>query len=125
MSRGAGLAVVSHYNIQRVVDIFGSVQDRDLGGVGSDITRIVDANRKNLPRGMTVASGGSIETMHSSFTGLLRRAGSGHRAGVRADRGEFSILAGSVHHYYRAAGGAGGNRTVSVRDAHDHQRAGA
>ena len=71
LSRGAGLAVVSHYNIQRVVDIFGSVQDRDLGAVGRDITRIVDANRKNLPRGMTVTVRGQYETMQSSFTGLL------------------------------------------------------
>jgi multidrug efflux pump subunit AcrB len=71
MSRGAGLAVVSHYNIRRVVDIFGSVQDRDLGGVGRDITKIVDANRKYLPRGMTINIRGQYETMQSSFTGLL------------------------------------------------------
>jgi multidrug efflux pump subunit AcrB len=71
MSRGAGLAVVSHYNIRRVVDIFGSVQDRDLGAVGGDITKIVDANRKYLPRGMTMTIRGQYETMQSSFTGLL------------------------------------------------------
>jgi multidrug efflux pump subunit AcrB len=71
MSRGAGLAVVSHYNIRRVVDIFGSVQDRDLGAVGHDITKIVDANRKYLPRGMTMTIRGQYETMQSSFTGLL------------------------------------------------------
>ncbi len=71
MSRGAGPAVVSHYDIRRVVDIFGSVQDRDLGAVGRDITRIVDANRKKLSRGMTVAIRGQYETMQSSFTGLL------------------------------------------------------
>jgi multidrug efflux pump subunit AcrB len=72
MNRGAGLALVSHYNIQRVVDIFGSIQDRDLGGVGHDITRIVDANRKYLPRGMTVEIRGQYETMQSSFSGLLQ-----------------------------------------------------
>ncbi len=71
LSRGAGLAVVSHYNIRRVVDIFGSIQDRDLGAVGRDMTRIVDANRKYLPRGMTVLIRGQYETMQSSFTGLL------------------------------------------------------
>ncbi len=71
MSRGSGLAVVSHYNIRRVVDIFGSIQDRDLGAVGNDVTKIIDANRKNLPRGMTVAIRGQYETMRSSFTGLL------------------------------------------------------
>ena len=70
-SRGAGLAVVSHYNIQRVIDIFGSVQDRDLGAVAHDIDRIVDANRKKLPRGSQMTVRGQIETMRSSFTGLL------------------------------------------------------
>ena len=70
-SRGAGLALVSHYNIQRVVDIFGSVQDRDLGGVARDLNKIVEANRKKLPRGMTMIVRGQIETMQSSFTGLL------------------------------------------------------
>jgi multidrug efflux pump subunit AcrB len=70
-SRGAGLAVVSHYDIQRVVDIFGSVQDRDLGAVGHDIIKIVDANRKNLPRGMKMIVRGQYQTMQDSFTGLL------------------------------------------------------
>ena len=39
-SRRAEMAVVSHYNIQRAIDIFGNVQDRDLGGVATDINRI-------------------------------------------------------------------------------------
>jgi multidrug efflux pump subunit AcrB len=71
MNRGAGPAVVSHYNIRRVVDIFGSVQDRDLGAVGREVTKIVDANRKKLSRGMTVAIRGQYDTMQSSFAGLL------------------------------------------------------
>jgi multidrug efflux pump subunit AcrB len=69
--RAAGLAVVSHYNIQRAVDIFGSVQDRDLGAVAADITRIVDANRSKLPRGSQLAVRGQIETMRTSFQGLF------------------------------------------------------
>jgi multidrug efflux pump subunit AcrB len=36
---------LSHYNIRRVIDIYGAVQDRDLGAVGRDITRIVNAHR--------------------------------------------------------------------------------
>ena len=38
--------LVSHYNIQRAIDIFGTVQDRDLGGVATDINRIVDKARE-------------------------------------------------------------------------------
>jgi multidrug efflux pump subunit AcrB len=68
--RGAGMAVVSHYNIQRAIDIFGAVQDRDLGGVSTDINRILNESRSSLPRGAQVVMHGQIETMHSSFTGL-------------------------------------------------------
>jgi len=74
-SRGAGLALVSHYNIQRVVDIFGSVQDRDLGGVANDINRIVEANRGKLPRGTQVTVRGQIDTMRTSFQGLFSGLG--------------------------------------------------
>jgi len=69
--RGAGMAVVSHYNIQRTIDLFGAVQDRDLGSVAADINRIIDHSRKSLPRGAAVVLRGQIETMRSSFTGLL------------------------------------------------------
>jgi len=70
-SRTATLADVTHYNVQRTIDIFGSVQDRDLGGVAADLNRIVDANRKELPRGSQLTVRGQIETMTSSFQGLL------------------------------------------------------
>ncbi len=70
-SRGAGMALVSHYNVQRVIDIYGSVQDRDLGGVARDIDRVLDENRKDLPRGARLSIRGQIETMRTSFQGLL------------------------------------------------------
>ncbi|HTW63596.1 MAG TPA: efflux RND transporter permease subunit [Bryobacteraceae bacterium] len=70
-SRRAEMAVVSHYNIQRAIDIFGNVQDRDLGGVASDIDRIVDKARAKLPRGSQLIVRGQIDTMQSSFRGLL------------------------------------------------------
>ena len=75
-SRAAsGMAVVNHYNIQRVIDIFGSVEGRDLGAAGKDITRIVDASRKNLPRGSSVVIRGQLETMKTSYIGLLAGLG--------------------------------------------------
>ena len=70
-TRGAGMAVVSHYNVARVIDIYGSVQDRDLGGLAGDINRVLDENRKGLPRGAQMAIRGQIETMRTSFQGLL------------------------------------------------------
>ena len=63
--------VVSHYNIRRVIDIYGAVQDRDLGAVGRDITRIVDAHRAALPRGSFITVRGQLETMRTSYRGLL------------------------------------------------------
>jgi multidrug efflux pump subunit AcrB len=71
ITRTDEMQVLSHYNIRRVVDIYGSVQDRDLGAVGRDVTRIVDANRKYLPRGSFLTIRGQLETMRSSYTGLL------------------------------------------------------
>lgn len=70
VTRGTTMAAVYHYNVTRVVDIFGSVEGRDLGGVAKDINRIVDANRKKLPRGSVVNIRGQIETMQTSYTGL-------------------------------------------------------
>jgi len=47
------------------------VQDRDLGGVSRQITKILDANAKSLPRGTFVTMKGQVDTMRSSYTGLL------------------------------------------------------
>ena len=71
IKRSNELQVISHYNIRRVVDIYASVQDRDLGAAGADITRIVDANRALLPRGSFVTVRGQIDTMRNSYINLL------------------------------------------------------
>jgi multidrug efflux pump subunit AcrB len=69
MTRGNEMEVMSHYNIRRIVDIYGSVQDRDLGAVGRDVNRIVDNNRKL--RGSFFRVRGQLDTMQTSYTGLL------------------------------------------------------
>jgi multidrug efflux pump subunit AcrB len=71
IQRGSGMAVVSHYDIQPVIDIFGAVQGRDLGGVAGDIDRIVKDAETELPRGSRVIVRGQIQTMHSSYVGLI------------------------------------------------------
>jgi multidrug efflux pump subunit AcrB len=71
ITRGVGMATVSHYNAQTVLDIFGSTQGRDLGGVARDLQAIVDRNRGQLPRGSQIIVRGQIATMQSSFVGLL------------------------------------------------------
>jgi CzcA family heavy metal efflux pump len=71
VSRGSSLAAVSHYNVQPVINIYGSVQGRDLGGVARDLDRMVDESQKDLPRGSRTVMRGQIDTMRSSFEGLL------------------------------------------------------
>jgi multidrug efflux pump subunit AcrB len=70
ISREAGPAVASQYDIEPVVDIYAAAQDRDLGGVSSDVARIVKQFAGQLPRGSTVTIRGQVETMQSSFSGL-------------------------------------------------------
>ncbi|HTF70708.1 MAG TPA: efflux RND transporter permease subunit [Edaphobacter sp.] len=75
LKRGTEMEVLSHYNIRRVVDIYGSIQDRDLGAVGREVTRIVDNNRKLLPRGSFFRIRGQLDTMRTSYEGLLAGLG--------------------------------------------------
>ena len=75
ITRSSEMAVLNHYNIRRVVDIYASVQDRDLGAVGREITRIVDANRKLLPRGSFITIRGQLATMRTSYIGLFAGLG--------------------------------------------------
>ncbi|HUK49343.1 MAG TPA: efflux RND transporter permease subunit [Terriglobales bacterium] len=63
-------AVVNHYNITPVVDVYASVDGRDLGGVDSDIEKAVAPFRKHLTRGTDLEIRGQVQTMRSSFTGL-------------------------------------------------------
>jgi multidrug efflux pump subunit AcrB len=62
--------VVSHYNVQPVIDVYGGVDGRDLGSVLGGIQPIVDQARKELPRGSSIIVRGQAETMRSSFIGL-------------------------------------------------------
>jgi CzcA family heavy metal efflux pump len=70
-SRSGEMGVVSHYNITPELDIFGAVDGRDLGSVSRQMTPIINASRKDLPRGSQIAVRGQISTMNSSFIGLL------------------------------------------------------
>jgi multidrug efflux pump subunit AcrB len=69
--RSAAPAVVSHYNATPALDIYGSVQGMDLGHVSAQINQIIDAARKDLPKGSSIVLRGQTQTMKSSFNGLL------------------------------------------------------
>ena len=75
ISRGVGMATVSHYDAQTMIDIFGAIQGRDLGGVAREVQAIVNQSRSRLPRGSQMFVRGQIDTMRTSFAGLLAGLG--------------------------------------------------
>jgi multidrug efflux pump subunit AcrB len=68
--RTTGPPVISHYNIMPVIDVFGGVSGRDLGGVLHDLKPVIKQAEKELPAGSFIMLRGQAETMRSSFTGL-------------------------------------------------------
>jgi multidrug efflux pump subunit AcrB len=70
LSPAARPAVVSHYNVQPVIDVYASTQGRDLGAVASDTMKVLEPFQHNLPRGTRIVVRGQVETMRSSFFGL-------------------------------------------------------
>lgn len=69
--RGVGPGVISRYNAMPTIDIYGAVQDTDLGAVADELQRLVDAAKKDLPKGSTLNVRGQVQTMNASFNGLL------------------------------------------------------
>ncbi len=118
-------AVVSHYNVQTVFEVYADVQGRDLGGVSADVQRVVDSLQSELPRGSTFAIRGQVQSMNNSFSGLAYRPHVRRDAGLLPDGRELPVVARPVHHPHRPARGAGRHRVDAVPDRHDGERAGA
>jgi CzcA family heavy metal efflux pump len=68
-------AVASHYNVQPVIDVYASVQGRDLGSVASDVKKITNEVATHLPKGSSLITRGQVAMMHSSFVGLFAGLG--------------------------------------------------
>lgn len=71
ITRSAGNAVISQYDIQSMVQIFATTQGRDLGAVSADIRKVIDETKAEVPKGSSVVLLGQVETMNSAFSGLL------------------------------------------------------
>ncbi len=71
ISRTAEMGTVSHYNIAPVLDIYGNVNNTDLGSIAKQVDKIVERRKDEIPRGSRVVVRGQVQTMRSSFTGLL------------------------------------------------------
>ena len=70
ITQGPSPGVVSHYNVQPVIDIFGDTQGRDLGAVSRDIEKILADAKKGLPRGSYTAVRGQVQTMNNAYSQL-------------------------------------------------------
>ncbi len=69
--RGNGSALISQYDVQPMVQIHATTQDRDLGGVARDIRRVLEETRADVPKGASVEILGQVKTMERAFSGLL------------------------------------------------------
>jgi CzcA family heavy metal efflux pump len=70
ISRETSSAVVSHYNVRPVVDLYAANQDRDLGGVAADVKKLIADTKADVPKGATVTLRGQAATMDTAFTNL-------------------------------------------------------
>jgi multidrug efflux pump subunit AcrB len=72
VERSSAPAIVSHYNVQPVYDIFCDADLRDLGGVATSIQKILNEETKSgrLSPGSSLIMRGQVETMHNSFLRL-------------------------------------------------------
>jgi CzcA family heavy metal efflux pump len=70
ITQGPSPGVVSHYNVQPVIDIFGDTQGRDLGAVSGDISKILAETKKDVPRGSYVVVRGQVQTMNNAYNEL-------------------------------------------------------
>lgn len=66
----AEFAILTRYNILPSINIYANVRGRDLSGVATDIQKILDKARAELPRGSRMVMRGQVETMKNSYTGL-------------------------------------------------------
>jgi multidrug efflux pump subunit AcrB len=64
-------AVVSQYDIQSVIQIYATTQDRDLGAVAADVQKEIDETAHDVPKGSRVVLIGQVKTMNGAFSGLL------------------------------------------------------
>ena len=63
-------ALLSQYDSQPMMNVYASVEGRDLGGVDADIQKVLADFKNKLPRGTQLMRRGQVATMTSSFAGL-------------------------------------------------------
>jgi CzcA family heavy metal efflux pump len=64
-------AVLNHYDIAPMVDVYAGSAGRDLGAVATDINKVLDQVRANAPKGTKIVLRGQFATMTTAFNGLF------------------------------------------------------
>ncbi len=70
LSRGSSTVIVNHYNVQPTFDVYANIDERDLGGVATEVRKVMNDIAPRLPRGMSLELRGQVETMRASFVRL-------------------------------------------------------
>jgi len=103
LQRGTSTEIVNHYDVQPVFDVYANADKRDLGGIRSDVLKVMKSMKSQLPQATTLELRGQVETMQSSFD---RHYICDH-VGLFAHGRQFSKLAGSLHHLDGVTGCSG------------------
>ncbi len=123
ITRGQELATVTHYNISPVIDIFGNVEGTDLRSVSDKIDSYRRARAKEPAARLATGHPRPGADHELIFHRPHLRPGLLYSAGLPADRGQFPVVARSLHHRGRAPRCPGGHRVDAVHHRHAHQRA--
>ena len=70
IKRSVSPAVVNHYNVQPIFDVYADADQRDLGGVARQVQKIMRDQQKHMPQGSYIELHGQVETMQQSFNRL-------------------------------------------------------
>jgi multidrug efflux pump subunit AcrB len=71
IDRAPSNALVSHYNVRPVIDIYATPQGRDLGGVAADIQKVIQNTAHDVPKGTNVVLRGQVTTMTNAYQQLF------------------------------------------------------
>ena len=93
IKRGVSQAVVSHYAVQPVIDIYATNNERDLGAVSADIQKILDETASERPSGSSVVLRGQTQTMTYAYQQLFVGIALAIVLDLSADRRQFPVLA--------------------------------
>ena len=63
-------AVVTHYDVQPVFDVYANIDGSDLGSVAGKVSKLLPDFRRRLPRGSDLKMRGQVQSMNDSFSGI-------------------------------------------------------